>query len=403
MTQSYDLLVSGAGLVGLSCALYAAQKGFTVALIERDTLRTDWHPEKNFAMRVSAITPASVNLFQTLEVWDDILSKRVTPYTRMEVWDAASTGRIAFNTEDALHPQLGFIIENDVMQTSLATACQHHENITCFEQACPEALLHYDDEVQLTLGSGDTITGKLLVGADGANSWVRQTAGFETQLSPYAQHALVTTVKTSEPHHNTAYQRFCPTGPVAFLPLPDPHTASIVWSTSPEEAARLSALPEDAFNRALMEASEARLSKVECIAPRVHFPLVARHAQDYVQPGIALVGDAAHTLHPLAGQGVNLGLMDVAALIHVLVEARACADGIGKHRVLTRYQRWRKQHNTRMLHAMQGFKTFYGVETGILPKLRGFGMRLVNQSSFLKRYLIQHAMGLRGDVPGHSA
>lgn len=251
---------------------------------------------------------------------------------------------------------------------------------------------------ELKLSSGKVLQAALIVAADGARSRLREWAGFKTREWDYNHHALVTSVRTERPHGNAAWQRFHASGPLAFLPMNlqgDDHWCSIVWSTSPEQASELLELSEKEFNQRLTQAFEARLGQVEISEERQIFPLRQRHAVEYIQPGLALIGDAAHTIHPLAGQGVNLGFMDVAALTQVLRQAAGGKQPLGSLAVLQKYQQQRKMDNLAMMALMESFKRLFAVRQLPVLLLRNLGMKLVNSSSLIKRKMIARALGLQ--------
>jgi 2-octaprenylphenol hydroxylase len=324
---------------------------------------------------------------------------RVSPFRDMRVWDATGFGSIHFDSADLGEPLLGWIIENRVIQYALLERVQQFPAV---ELHCPAALetAHPLDEGGwwMRVNDGCEFTTRLLVGADGAQSRVRQLAGIETGGWGYDQHAVVANVRTAKPHQETAWQRFLPSGPLAFLPLHDGR-CSIVWSDTPERAAGLLMLNDNDFGEALAAAFEARLGAIVQVGPRAAFPLRVQHAHAYVKPGIALIGDAAHVIHPLAGQGVNLGLLDAATLAEVLLDAVAADRDIGSLKVLRRYERWRKGDNLLMLGIMDGFKRLFGSTLPPVRLLRNLGLNLTDAAGPLKNLIARRAMGLEGDLP----
>jgi len=316
----------------------------------------------------------------------------------MHVWDATGRGVIHFDCADVAEPRLGHIIENRVIQSALLDCVGGHENI---ELICPANITTIEDEetqIRLRFENEDAITTALLVGADGGNSRVRQQAGITTRGWAYEQKAVVTTVKTQNPHQHTAWQRFMSTGPLAFLPLRDGRS-SIVWSTTPQYADELLALDEAAFCHALGDAFEHQLGEVLQASERAAFPLRLQHSASYIAKRRVLVGDAAHMIHPLAGQGVNLGFLDVAALCEVLLDAQLQNREFYAHAVLRRYERWRKGDNLLTMSAMDGFKRLFGSSPPPLQLLRNVGLSLANINGPIKNGLIRQAMGLKGDLP----
>ena len=422
--ERLDVVVCGGGMVGLAMALALAPTGLRVALVDRQPalppvshwVSTDegLHPpealrvslgEPVFDARVSALTPASRDFLADMGVWALLEQLRFCPYTDMRVWDADGTGSIHFAANELHLPCLGYIVENGLVTQALSGALTGQAHLSLFQ---PDALVAIESQVApdgkteqvLTLESGRQLRCRLLIGADGAGSRVRDLAGFSTREWDYDHQALVTTVRTREPHHYTAWQRFMTTGPLAFLPLVLPgsreqHHCSIVWSCVPELAAELLALDDAAFARRLELAFESRLGTIEHVAPRHAFPLRQLHANDYVRDGIALVGDAAHVIHPLAGQGVNLGFADVRSLAAVLHQARKRGDDIASEQVLSRYQRERKPGNLGMMLVMEGFKRAFGSEDLALRWLRNTGLNVADAVRPLKHEVMSRAMGLK--------
>lgn len=399
-------------MTGLSLALALAPAGLRIALVDHQAApplpavleRTRLQPQ--FDKRVSALTPASQELLMSIGVWDALEALRICPYTDMQVWDGDGTGAIGFSAAQMHLPCLGYIAENGLVSAVLAEAVAASSQISVFQpdslEAIHPAAVSSDGMPNhlLTLRSGLTLSCRLLLGADGGDSRVRSLAGFSTREWDYGQQALVTTVRTAEPHQYTAWQRFMTTGPLAFLPLQLPeadsqHYCSIVWSCVPELATELLALDDEQFARRLEQHFECRLGRVEHVAPRHVFPLWQRHATDYIKPGIALVGDAAHTIHPLAGQGINLGFADVASLSAVLAKALARGEDFGCEQVLSRYQRDRKAANLGMMLVMEGFKRTFGSEDLSIRWLRNTGLRAAHTLTPFKHAVMSRAMGLK--------
>ena len=313
----------------------------------------------------------------------------------MHVWDAVGDGEIHFDSADIGEADLGHIIENRVIIKGLHTALAEQETVTPFWPATATQLQCDPRQASLTLDDGKTLTAKVLVGADGANSWVRREAGISVTGWDYDQTALVTWVRPQQDHRETAWQRFLPTGPLAFLPLNDGY-CSIVWSTSPEHARLLQDMDADRFATELQAAFENTLGPIEQVGPRATFPLRSFETRHYVLPRLALVGDAAHTIHPLAGQGVNLGLADVRSLTEVLAEARTRHRDIGSHSVLRRYERWRRADNRGMLLAMDGFKRLFSTDQPVLAWLRDAGLNFTDRCTPLKNFIMRQALGGAG-------
>jgi len=395
--SQYDITIVGSGMVGatLACAL-AKETDLSIAIID-NAAAIENPSTDNFDLRVSAITRASENIFKNIGVWDAIKDLRISPYRDMHVWDAKGNGVLHFDSADLAEPTLGHIIENRVMQYTLQQALKSCENITVIAPVACKKMIENDEQIVLLLEDDQVITTSLLVGADGSRSWVRQQANIMVRGWDYDQAALVTYVKTEKSHQETAWQRFMPMGPVAFLPLLDGYS-SIVWSTSPEHADELKNMDAAEFKTALCIASDNTLGEILSCADRAIFPLRFFAADNYIKPHLALVGDAAHTVHPLAGQGVNLGLADAAALAQTLVDSYQQGKAINTHSVLRRYERWRKADNLAMMVAVDGFKNLFGSELDIVTAVRNSGMNIVNNLPIVKHTLIKQAMGLTSDL-----
>lgn len=397
MTDRFDVLIVGAGMVGSTLACSLAKTSLRVGVLEANPPTAAWDTD-SIDLRVSAITAASQQIFKRLGVWDEMVAQRVSPFREMQVWDAGGNGVIHFDSADIGEDRLGHIIENRVIQKALLDRLMTLENI---EFICPARLASMDihaDAAEVELEGGRRITAKLVVGADGGNSQVRQLAGIGTRGWSYDQKAIVAAVKTSEPHRETAWQRFLPEGPLAFLPLSN-GGCSIVWTTSPDHADELLGMDEQVFMDELTQAFDTKLGKIVECGPRAAFPLRLQHVNSYVKERLALIGDAAHTIHPLAGQGVNLGLLDAAALSEVLGVACDKNHDIGAFHVLRRYERWRKGDNLLSMAVMDGFKRLFGSSLEPLRTLRNFGLNATNAVMPVKNQIMLHAMGLKGDLP----
>lgn len=393
----FDVLIIGGGMVGNALACALGQKNFRVAVIEQREPAREW-PADEIDLRVSALTRASQNILQNLGVWERMTQLRVSPYLEMQVWDAEGNGSIHFGCTDIWEPDLGHIVENRVTQLALWEKLEQLPNVELFCPASVEKIELTDHRPQVLLSDGNRLSTKLLVGADGRDSRIRREAGIKTRGWEYDQYGLVSTIKTEKPHLETAWQRFMPTGPLAFLPLNDGR-CSIVWSTSPERAEELLALNDTAFCDALSEASGFVLGRIQQCGPRAAFPLRLQHAVHYVLSGLALVGDAAHTVHPLAGQGVNLGFLDAATLAEVLADARHKDHPLGALSTLRRYERARKGANMGMLAAMDGFKRLFSNKDISLSLLRNLGLNLTDGLWPLKHLIMRRALGQFGELP----
>jgi len=384
-------------MVGLTLACALGQQQFNVAIIEAYE-PSDINLQDDYELRVSAISKSSQQILKNVKAWQGMLNRRACAYQHMHVWDATGDGSIHFDAADLGIDSLGHIIENKVIQFSLLEQCLQ---LSTVDWLCPQTVneINFSEtQSQVTLSDGKIITAKLLVGADGANSKVREAADIEINQSPYEQKAVVAVVKSTLHHKDTAWQRFLPTGPLAFLPLSD-GSCSIVWSAENDRADELIAMQESEFIKELQNAFENTLGKIEKVSQRAAFPLVRRHANEYVKQGLALIGDAAHTIHPLAGQGVNLGLLDAAALAETIVQARAQGKDIASLTTLRKYERWRRADNSLMMYSMSGFKNLFSNEQTEISFMRNAGLNLVNGLGPVKNKLMRHALGLEGDLP----
>lgn len=392
--QQYDVIIMGAGMVGLSVALGLAQHTrLRILLIEQADNIANWQPDHT-EQRVSAINQASQQWLQQLGAWPDIATQRCSAYQRMYIWDAKSRGHIEFSSQQLAQPNLGYILENQLICQALYQALRQHAHIDYrFGQHGQQCSIT-PQGCQLTLASGERYQTALLIGADGAHSWVRQQAQLGLTSYDYGHHALVTRINTELPHQATAWQVFLPSGPLALLPLQDPQQCSIVWSCTPEQRNQLSTDDLPRFSQQLTEAFEHKLGTLTALDAIQGFPLTMRQAHQYHTQHVALVGDAAHTIHPLAGQGVNMGFLDAKALVETLVYAAQHQQPLGHPMVLARYQRARRGHNLQMASTMQGLKSLFASDNKVIQTLRGFGLQQVNQTRWLKQILIRQAMGL---------
>ncbi len=406
----FDVIIVGGGMVGLSMALLLTRlaqqtKSFSLALIEGDTsisnTETDQQTDRvnSFNPRVSALTIASQSLFDSLGLWQEKIAQRACPYENMYVWDAEGTGNISFSALDIHQEVLGHIVENNIVSDALREALQEESAIRVLSASQVSSYRRQGEYQRLSLTDGTELQAKLLIAADGANSFIRQEAGFEVKAWSYEQQAIVSTVQTEKSHEYTASQCFLSSGPLAFLPLLNRENneqcySSIVWSCDPEQAQAFMALEEPDFNRALQAAFEHKYGSVIASGKRFCFPLWQRHATSYVQSGLALIGDAAHTIHPLAGQGVNLGLSDAQCLAEVLGRALDKGEDFSTEQVLSRYQRQRKVHNLGMMALMEAFKRGFASDDLMMRWLRNTGMDLVDSTAPVKQQLMKRAMGL---------
>lgn len=389
-------MIAGAGMVGAALACALADRGFRVGVVEPRPALRDWAPG-SFSNRVSALTRASQRILQRLGAWTRIQELGATPYLRMCVWDRPEIGEILFDSADIGEPNLGHIVENRIIQLALWERLERAPGV---ERLCPARIAGCDlQAMRITLDDGREFTPQLVVAADGARSALREMAGIAVDVRDLGQSAVVATVQTTLGHGQTAWQRFLPTGPLAFLPVDGADHCSIVWSVPPTQAQQLIAMDDAAFCAELASASQRRLGDIAATSPREAYPLRSQHAVNYVLPGLALAGDAAHVIHPLAGQGVNLGLLDAASLCETLTAARDAGRPIGHFSTLRRYERARRGENLAVMRAMEGFNLLFSNSLPPLALARNLGLRLTHAAAPVKTFMVRRAMGLDGNLP----
>ncbi len=399
MNENFDVIIVGGGMVGAALACSLGNSPLRVAVIEQSTPE-EFNAEQPHDLRVSALSIASRKIMETVGAWQGVESRRLCPFQRMRVWETA--GDTEFSSAAIDYPELGYIVENRVTQLAFLERLQAFDNVVLF---CPVGIkaMRYTPEQSSSAGTvelndGRILQAKLLVAADGGQSRVRQLAGIGVNSRDYQQHALVIYVETEYPQQDITWQRFVASGPQAFLPLTG-HFASLVWYNSVDEVRRLQALPDAELLTELYAAFPDTLGRLTAIHGKVSFALKCQHAQSYVKTGVALVGDAAHMINPLAGQGVNIGLLDAAALAEVLLTAERQGESIQELQVLERYEKLRRTENLKMMTVMDAFYHVFSNDILPLKFIRNLGLGLAERILPAKNKIMRAAMGLEGKLP----
>ncbi len=390
MTEHSDIIILGAGMVGLTLALQCAQAGMTTAVIDVQTPPLAW-AEDSVDLRTVALNPSTAQCLQRIGAWSQFKRSQVGVMQRMHVWDQLGGGEIDFDAANTQQEALAFVIENRVLVRALWQCAQQHDNINVIAPAKPDQLTINDQQALLTLDNKQTRTAQCIIGADGRYSWLKQQLAIETRVRDYDHHAVVAIIETEQPHNNTAYQAFLNDGPIGALPLADPHKLSIVWSTTPEHAAQLKAMDANRFGMECTNALSLRLGECQLSSAVAAIPLVERQAKQLVLPRAAILGDAAHTIHPLAGQGVNLGIADSIELANTLARAQRNKKDLGKLSTLRPFERARQAPNTQMITLMRLFKELFTDHSPLAIQSRSLGLNAANRLSLIKNYFIQYA------------
>ncbi|WP_423063090.1 UbiH/UbiF/VisC/COQ6 family ubiquinone biosynthesis hydroxylase [Candidiatus Paracoxiella cheracis] len=397
-TKEYAVTIVGGGMVGLLFAALLADAKIKTAVIESHKPTMRW-AKTDIDSRVSAVNVVSQRILKNVNVWSAIDLNSYSPLTALKVWDAIGGAEIDFDSADTGAPALGAIVENREIVRALWQHLEHNEYVDFY---CPHKgknIVNDEAFVEITLDDEQKIRSQLIVGADGASSWVRQQMSGDMHERSYDQNAVVAVVETEEPHQQTGWQAFLPDGILALLPLANVHHCAIVWSTETERANHLVAMSAQDFNREINNEFGLRLGQIKLLNEPKAIPLVMRHVKKYVEPRIALIGDAAHTIHPLAGQGVNLGFMDAACLAQCIIEANENHRDIGSLRPLRRYERWRKGDNVMMIVTMRGFKELFGSSSSLIIQARNMGLNFADRSDLIKNCFMRIAMGESVDLP----
>lgn len=390
INQPIEVAVVGGGMVGAASALGLANSGFRVAVIEHQA-PAEFQPDSPPDVRISAIGAQSVSLLQSLGIWENVLSMRAHPYRRLETWEWESA-HVSFDARELGLPELGFMVENQVLQRALWQALVKHPLISLYCPAQLTQMQRNEKGWRLHFVDGDTLNVPMVIGADGANSQIRQWAGIGIHAWQYRQSCMLITVQCDDIPGDSTWQHFTPTGPHAFLPLFD-NWASLVWYDEPARIRQLQSMSMAQLQKSIASHFPSRLGTVMPVASGA-FPLTRRHALKYVKPGLALVGDAAHTIHPLAGQGVNLGYRDVQALLDVMTDARNLGEQWASTEVLQRYQSQRKLDNLMMQTGMDLFYVGFSNNLAPVRAIRNLGLMAAQRAGGLKQQALKYALGL---------
>lgn len=394
MKTDYDIIISGGGMVGATLACALGGGSLKVALIESQVILP---VQGGQDPRVSAITPASQAVFENIGAWTGMNSARHGSIEAMHIWEGDNA--LNFNSADIGEPCLAWIIENRLLVNALRQRLEQFSNITLLCPAKVNAIEIGETVVTTTLADGRRIRATLLVGADGAESQVRQAAGIDWKRHDLGQVAIVANVHVERDHERIARQHFLSTGPLALLPLADPHSVSIVWSADTDRAHALMALDDRLFETELQEAFGVSLGVLKVTSERIAIPLALGFAQAYAGHRVVLVGDAAHTVHPLAGQGVNLGILDAATLAETLSDAAVSRRDLGANGLLRRYERARKGADLGMQAVTGGLRYVFGSQFQGIRRIGSAGLGLSERLPGLKNFLMRRASGLVGELP----
>ncbi len=392
-----DVVVVGGGIIGGTFACLLGQAGLKVILLDAGVRQVN--SLKKVDARVFAITLASEQILKKADAWRRLPEDDIACFRKMHVWDENGLGEVHFDSASICQATMGYIISHQAIVDALQEKLLDMENVRCIWSVSAAFIKDETEAMILETEDGLQFRSKLVVAADGSNSKLRSLANIHYQKHDYKQSALACVVTTEFPHAEVARQRFLKRGPLAFLPMVDSHQSAIVWSTSPDHAQRLKEMEKSAFHFELVEAFANELGEIKESTERIIFPLSRAQADHYIQSRLALIGDSAHSVHPLAGLGANLGLLDAAALAEIVIDTVQRGRDPGRLQVLRRYERWRKGENKNVMYLMDGFKQLFENQSQSVQWMRNFGLDMVDSLPFAKHAIMKRAMGLKGDLP----
>jgi 2-polyprenylphenol 6-hydroxylase len=394
MTDKFDadVVVVGGGIIGGTYACLLGQAGLKVILLDASVRQVN--SLKKVDARVFAITRASEQILKKAGAWRRLHENDIACFRKMHVWDENGLGEVNFDSASVCQNTMGYIISHQAIVDALQEKLLDMDNVRCLWSVTASFINEAADSILLETEDGLQFRSKLVVAADGSNSKLRALANIHYQKHDYKQSALACVVTTEYPHKEVARQRFLKRGPLAFLPMKDPHQSAIVWSSSPDHSQRLKEMDKSAFHFELAEAFANELGEIKESTERMVFPLSRAQAEHYIQPRLALIGDSAHTVHPLAGLGANLGLLDAATLAEVVTDTVKRGRDPGRLQVLRRYERQRKGENQGVMYLMDGFKHLFENQSQSVQWARNFGLDMVDSLPFAKHAIMKRAMGI---------